>query len=469
MHEQAGRHARAHAGLEARQQRNQIGGNQQESQPLDDPAPRRHDEEMLLQDARHRMGLHQYRGHGRRHRRDENAADAGGRRADQHDLVLVLVQRDLAAGHIEERIHLERRLAVAILVEEGVHLHDRIGADLQAAETHRVTQLDLDVGNAQIEALRRNHQRQGGINLVEVGQDQRFGADAAIDIGVDVEMPDCGCAAPKLLDHRRFDIGREQRRVLAFLDLGDAVLPDEVRQRPVRPSARLSQAKQHRQGDIARLGDGIAHAPVGIELLLRLGQHRPELPQGRQLGGKRLRRARQRRTASLAIKFDQLVDVGESRVDLGLGKEDGGGDDLGLGRCQRVDHFCMHFARPGPAAEVVDALLVDGNDGDLAARLARDGTDAEIIGLPLQALQQFAAAGKEHDHAHDNANEPVGFPESLRHAALPSPAEYCLYWRSGHAHAVHQPCKIRAQLQTLKTAGCKDTLKTPPTHVETAI
>ena len=55
--------------------------------------------------------------------------------ADQHDLVAVLVQRDLAALDVEEGIDLEGRLAtVAILVEEGQHVRGAVGADVQVAE-----------------------------------------------------------------------------------------------------------------------------------------------------------------------------------------------------------------------------------------------------------------------------------------------------------------------------------------------
>ena len=52
-------------------------------------------------------------------------------------------------------------------------------------------------------------------------------------------------------------------------------------------------------------------------------------------------------------------------IELRLGEEHGVADDLRLGGGETLDHLRVDLARPGPAADVVYALLVDRDDRDL--------------------------------------------------------------------------------------------------------
>ena len=87
-----------------------------------------------------------------------DATDAGSGRADQNDFVAIFIVGNLAAFYIEERIHRKGRLATAILVEERVHARITIGADLQITELHGIAQLHLDFVDAEVQALRCDHQ-----------------------------------------------------------------------------------------------------------------------------------------------------------------------------------------------------------------------------------------------------------------------------------------------------------------------
>src|SRR5258707_5902996 len=107
----------SHTGGKSREHRDQIDRDHEIDSPLDDPAPGSRDEKMPLQERGHRVRLKLDGRHRGIHGRYEQAADAGRRRTDQHDFVAILVHRKFTARDIVERIFLERRLAVAILVK----------------------------------------------------------------------------------------------------------------------------------------------------------------------------------------------------------------------------------------------------------------------------------------------------------------------------------------------------------------
>jgi hypothetical protein len=121
-----------------------------------------------------------------------------------------------------------------------------------------------------------------------------------------------------------------------------------------------------------------------------------------------------------AAGFDQLVDISQALVALRLGIEHGGSDHFGFGRRQLVHHVRHDLARPGPAPDVVEAGLVDGNHRDLVGRRPRRRRHAHVIGLALEALQQLAVTQNQHDDTDHDTEEPVTFPEAcLLHRSPP--------------------------------------------------
>jgi hypothetical protein len=434
-HQQSRRDTGGHAGLDPRQQGDQIGGDQQEYQLLDPETPGRRNEEMLGQQARHRMGLHQHRRHRRADRRDEHAADGRRGRSDQDDLVAILLIGNLAALDVEEGIDREGGTAVLVLVVEGQHPGIGIGADLELAELDRVSRCNLNVGHGQVMALCRHQQRKGGIGLVEVRQYQRLGANGAIDVRRHVEVADRSRHLAQGLDHAGIDPQRREGGRIGAAGQLDGILLDVIGQVLVRPATRFAQHEQHRQRDIAGLGQCIGQAAIGVQLLVGLDQQCFDL-RAAGVGGGRNRRGSDRSRCGItrrrssgsrgsrwnahAAGLDQLADIRQALVTLRLGIEHRGGNYLGLGGRQLVHHVGHDFARPWPAAYVVQAGLVDCNYRDFLGRRTRGGGHTHVIGLALQPLQQVTVSQKQHNDADHHAEEPVTFPEvSLLHRSLP--------------------------------------------------
>ena len=347
---------RAHAGLEPRQQPDQVRGNEQEQRKLDPVAPGRRDEEMLGQDRRHRMRKHQNRWHCGGHRRDGRAAQAGRGRPDQNDFVLIFAHRDLAADDVVERIHRERGTPVAILVEVSVHARKRIGDDAELAQRHRFAGLNFDIAHAEIETSGRDHHRQRRINLAEVTQHQWLDTRAAVDIGCGIEMAKCGGSLAQNFD-RIVDFARGHDRVSrAFADLGQAVLRCILRQRFVWLSKRRTELEQHHRHHVARARETFGQPAVGIECLLCLLQQPEELRKfaGRGYSHRLDRPGRRRRVdrrgrgrggaRTRANQIEQFGDVDVARVGLRLGEQHGVRDDLRLRRRQAIGQFCQYLA-----------------------------------------------------------------------------------------------------------------------------
>ncbi len=109
------------------------------------------------------------------------------------------------------------------------------------------------------------------------------------------------------------------------------------------------------------------------------------------------------------------------RVELRFGEEDRVADDLRLRAGEDVGHPRVDIARPRPAPDVRDTGVVDGDHRHLGRRLSGGQPDAEVVGLAVQGLQQFAP-GQHGQHQRDRrADETVAFPESGCLHASPRP------------------------------------------------
>jgi len=73
----------------------------------------------------------------------------------------------------------------------------------------------------------------------------------------------------------------------------------------------------------------------------------------------------------------------------------------------------MHIPWPGPAADIRDAGVVYGDDGNALARRTARSEHAQVVRFAFEALDQVASP-EERDHKRDDyAEEPVGLPKIL--------------------------------------------------------
>ena len=77
-----------------------------------------------------------------------------------------------------------------------------------------------------------------------------------------------------------------------------------------------------------------------------------------------------------------------------------------------MDYLALDFARPRPAADVADALVVDRDDGDAVRGLARGAGAGVVVVAPLQRADEVRGLVQD-DHGDDDehTHEPVGAPE----------------------------------------------------------
>ena len=190
--------------------------------------------------------------------------------------------------------------------------------------------------------------------------------------------------------HRPFGQGRDRRRQLDGRDqpLQRRGLNARGGQRPGQRRVRAAPrpAEFGRVGLHHALAAGIAlgEPAVGIQGAAGLGQQAVDVAQrAAQLG----RQARGRLVQAGPI--EALVDAPQpalARVDLRFGIQDGVADHARPTAGQAVDQLRVQLARPGPAAEVVDALVVDGDHRDIGVRAAVRHADAGIVELAFQCL-----------------------------------------------------------------------------------
>src|SRR5690606_33506938 len=144
-----------------RQQQDQIQRNEQHRGQLGVRRPGRRREKIFLQNGGHGMRQRQHRRHIGRHRRGEGVADTGGGGADQHNLVAESLGRNAPDQYVHKRRNQKRRLAVAVVIKEVVHLQAGRGGNAQIAERDAFAERNGDVFGPQIQAFGRQRQREG--------------------------------------------------------------------------------------------------------------------------------------------------------------------------------------------------------------------------------------------------------------------------------------------------------------------
>ena len=363
----------------ARQQQHEVERERQVEYGLGTHGPIRTRVEVLVENAGDDMRREYRCLHALADRRDLPVADARRGRANQHDLVRELRRRDAAGTHVAERVGGERRAAIGAPVEACQHAQVVFGANVQVAELHAFTEVDGDVGRFQVETAGREQQRQRGVVVTVVLHGQGVTAHGAVGVGDEIEVADTG----RVLTER----GERQARgpgLARCLDVLAArhnarqmIALHKIRQRRIRFSNRPPEGEVHGEQHVAGSRDGLGQAPVGVELLLGLVEQRGDFTFLRRL----------------AERGAQTADVAKPGVGLWFTQENLQADDLGLGGAQFVDHLGQHAAWPGPATDLLDALVVDGDDGDVLGRawIAVRRLNTGVIGNALKPFEKSRA------------------------------------------------------------------------------
>lgn len=210
------------------------------------------------------------------------------------------------------------------------------------------------------------------------------------------------------LPHRRKRLLRALRGQAEAAVVGQGAALREGGQRRVGPAQRLAQGEHGGHDHVARARYAGDQPGVGIQPLLGLADEPQQAlaRHGAQIGQRKGVRGR---SVELAAQCPQLS---QPPVGLRLKEEGGVGNGLGLGRAQLVDQFRVHFARPGPAADVGNALVVDRDDRHALAGLAMAGRAGEIVETALQAIEQVGRNMQgEHGEHHPEAQEGIGSPD----------------------------------------------------------
>jgi hypothetical protein len=211
----------------------------------------------------------------------------------------------------------------------------------------------------------------------------------------------------------------------------DRVLRHVLRQRRVGLALRWRIARfaeHHRDIDVARFLQRLGQAHVAVQCDGRFDEDLADVAHfsGRMVrlrGGRGTTDGRHAGNVAadrvgirLLVDVEHLVDVREPGILLRLEEEDGVADHLGLGGGELVDQLRLHIARPRPAADVGDGLLVDRDDRDLVAGSLRRHLHAEVIGPALEARDEPGHSSEpEKSECDHQAEKPVGLPEGFLH------------------------------------------------------
>ena len=169
-------------------------------------------------------------------------------------------------------------------------------------------------------------------------------------------MADAGCRRADALDRLLARDGRIREVVLLI----NGTLERIRRKRLVGLTLRLPQHEDRGHQHVARFDHTRCKHGVGVQRRLSIRYNLVQFGVAGRLVAAGVARAKQ--TLDLADKT-------QARIYLRLDKKHRMNDGLGFCLGQLVDQFCVDVARPRPAADVGDALVVDRNDRNAVGRL----------------------------------------------------------------------------------------------------
>ena len=234
--------------------------------------------------------------------------------------------------------------------------------------------MECDISRAQVETFGGGQQRHRGNRLAVVIDQQGLKSNGAVHVLRLVQVADSGCGRPQAFDGL-LPSERWQRESAVFIE---RTLERKRGQGLVGVAPRFAQGEIRSQDDVAGAFETRSQLAVGVECCLGLGHQARQLsaPSGGGAGW----------IGVSAQHLLQAANVAQPPVDLGFKKEHGINHNLGFGGRQLVNQPGMNITWPGPATDVGNTPIIDGDDGDPVGRLVRvAGAGAgDVIKPPFQ-------------------------------------------------------------------------------------
>ncbi len=436
-HDRDGPHA--HRGTQARQQPREHQREEQDARHLDQLHPVRTAEEAAAEDVGRHVRVLLHPRHDRARGGHTQIVGPGRGRADEHDAIAHRLRRDRAGQHVHRGEMSEDPTRPRIVDQHAVA---RIEGDRPGADEQVPTEVERQL--RRLHPGRDPHRLhcQRGVVPALVLEGHRLPARGPVGVGQHRDVPQRLGRVGEARDRRRGPAGR-RRRVQ-----GPLVVVTEGHQRRLergtrrlgrRPGSVWADLEHQRQDHPPTL----AHRLRELAIVIGLTGERVEL----------LLHDRPRGAPRKSPRPQPLRELGgrvELAAHLRLAQQDIHGDDLGAGGRELPDQVGHQRARPGPAAERGQALLVDGRDDDLlrSLRSRAPQREVQIVEPELDRLQEVGRREVHRQHQHDDgggdqvdagarAGEPDRHQPSRRTAAGSSPS--CWITACGFTGAVARP------------------------------
>ena len=232
-------------------------------------------------------------------------------------------------------------------------------------------------------------------------QEQGFAAHGPVAVGQLVQMGHGEC---RLADGFEGLLGRGSGHTEA-LGVGHSAFLCEGGQRLIGSPLGFTQDVERRHDHVSRLTQTVHQTGIHIEILFSgvdeglqaLARFGAQVGPGGRRGG-----ARKQLLA-------QVAQAGQPPIGLRFEEKGGVRHRFGAGRRELINQPGVHLARPGPAPDVRDALIVDGNDGHAIAGRSVAAGAGEIVVPALQPAKQVGRKVQcKSRHDHHEGNDRVG-------------------------------------------------------------
>ena len=209
--------------------------------------------------------------------------------------------------------------------------------------------------------------------------------------------------------------------------IGHGATPGEIGQWLVGSAQWLPEAEHRRHDHIAGTSDAAHQARIGIQLLLGFANEAQQL-----LARAISQIVQQRRADGRAVDVaPHFAQQGQPTIGLRLEEESGVSHRARLGCAQLIDQLGVNISRPRPATNVGDAVVIDGDDGDLVTGDTVRVGAGQIVETPLQPAEQVGG-GVQRKHRHHDAQAHHGI-------GSPDPAKALFRFRFAAGHVSHFP------------------------------
>ena len=376
--------------------------------------PFRTNQVLAVDDVLNHIGVDRHARELRADGRGVEVAAAGGDHADEDDFAVEHLGRDLLVAHVG-------KLDPGQVVQLGVihqhaplRIHRNVGAAQHQFLAGRVAVIIRREVVIRAQALQRERRKQLAIEV----HHQRHCTLHAVGRGGQVRLPDGRRHLGEALVGRR-EIQCLRHRTIR-LYVGNEILRHLFRYGLVQFADRLPEDEIHGQHGVLRQRERIIEAGVVVEALLRRVQDSDKFLGCAGLGrrGRPRRRPRQILSREFLARLDHhsstsarpanlgrvlvldFSDFHQAGVQLGVGEKDVEADDLRLRIGKLVHHLGHVGARPRPASNLPDAVVVNPDQDHVVGGLGagpEPGTD--VVQLALQALGPLHPENQQHHQA----------------------------------------------------------------------